>query len=173
MADILVVDDDHSIVTAFERFLAHEHHSARAATNAQDALRLIGEHPPDLVIMDVRMPGMDGLQALNEIRTRYPHLTVVIMTAYGTSQVSIDAIRAGAFDLLTKPFTLDDLRSIIEKALATQRTPPTSESTIAGSATDVLVNLVGQTPVMLAVYKIIARLATNEVPALISGERGT
>src|SRR4051812_37837123 len=173
MADILVVDDDHSIVTAFQRFLAHEHHSARAANNAQDALKLISEQPPDIVIMDVRMPGMDGLQALNEIRARYPHLTVVIMTAYGTSQTSIDAIRAGAFDLLTKPFTLDDLRSIIEKALAAQRTTPTSESATMGPTADLLVNLVGQTPVMLEVYKIIARLATNEVPALIWGERGT
>src|SRR6187397_2372678 len=114
MADILVVDDDHSIVTAFQRFLIHEHHSARVAGNAHDALKLIGEHTPDLVIMDVRMPGMDGLQALNEIRARHPHLSVVIMTAYGSSQVSIDAIRAGAFDLLTKPFTLDELRSVID-----------------------------------------------------------
>jgi DNA-binding NtrC family response regulator len=173
MADILVVDDDHSIVTAFQRFLAHEHHSSRAANNARDALELINEQPPDIVIMDVRMPGMDGLQALGEIRARYPHLTVVIMTAYGTSQTSIDAIRAGAFDFLTKPFTLEDLRSVIEKALAAQRVTPTSESANAGSPTDVLVNLVGQTPVMLEVYKVIARLASNEVPALISGERGT
>jgi two-component system response regulator AtoC len=173
MADILVVDDDHSIVTTFQRFLAHERHLARTASNAHDALRLISERTPDLVIMDVHMPGMDGLQALNEIRARHPHLTVVIMTAYGTSQVSIDAIRAGAFDFLTKPFTLDELRSVIGKALAARRVTPTSESAAIGSATEVLVNLVGQTPVMLEVYKIIAKLANNEVPALISGERGT
>ena len=84
-------------------------------------MRLIAERQPTLIMMDVRMPGVDGLQALQEIRSRFPGVYVVMMTGYGTSQTSIDAIRAGAFDYLTKPLDLDELRDVIGKALAAQQ----------------------------------------------------
>jgi DNA-binding NtrC family response regulator len=171
MADILIVDDDQSIVTAFQRFLGDERHAARIASNAEDAVRLIGESRPDLVIMDVRMPGIDGLEALKRIREQYPDLSVVMMTAYGTSQTSIDAIRSGAFDYLTKPLDLDELRDVIEKALAAQagaRAATGAEAEHAPGA-----SLVGDGPAMQEIYKTIGRLATNDAPALIMGERGT
>jgi DNA-binding NtrC family response regulator len=110
MADILVVDDDQSVATAFERFLRHEGHTCLLASNAEDALRMVGERRPALAFMDVRMPGVDGLQALATLRSRYPDVYVVIMTAHGTSQTSIDAMRAGAFEYVTKPLDLDELR---------------------------------------------------------------
>ena len=97
--EILVVDDDQSIATAFERFLRHEGHACMVASNAEDAVRMVGERDPDLVVMDIRMPGVDGLQALQQLRSKYPDLYVVMMTAYGTSQTSIDAIRSGAFEV--------------------------------------------------------------------------
>jgi DNA-binding NtrC family response regulator len=172
MADILIVDDDPSVATAFERFLKHEGHACTLASNAEDAVRLVGERDPDLVIMDVRMPGVDGLQALQEMRSRYPDVYVVIMTAYGTSQTSIDAIRGGAFEYLTKPPDLNQLRNVIEQALAARRSreragPPAPAEPLAPVA------LVGETPAMQEVYKLIGRLSTHDVPALIVGERGT
>jgi DNA-binding NtrC family response regulator len=171
MADILVVDDDQSIVAAFRRFLADERHQARFAGDAQDALSLIGEKKPDLVIMDVRMPGVDGLQALQEMRSRHPDLFVVIMTAYGTSQTSIEAIRSGAFEYLKKPLDLEELRAVIDKALAAQQISRGAEpQVVAGERS---IDLVGETPAMLDIYRVIGRLATNDVPALITGERGT
>jgi DNA-binding NtrC family response regulator len=173
MADILVVDDDQSIATAFRAFLEEDRHHVRVASSAADGLRQIVDRAPDLVIMDVRMPGIDGLQALQEIRSRFPDLYVVMMTAYGTSQTSIEAIRSGAFDYVTKPLDLDELRVVIAKALAAQRIPAVEDPSSSGSPAEMLVDLVGQTPVMLDLYKIIARLTTNDVPALISGERGT
>jgi DNA-binding NtrC family response regulator len=118
MADILVVDDDQSVATAFERFLRHEGHTCLLASNAEDALRLTDERRPSLAFMDVRMPGVDGLQALGMFRSRYPEVYVVIMTAHGTSQTSIDAMRAGAFEYVTKPLDLDELRTVIDHALA-------------------------------------------------------
>jgi DNA-binding NtrC family response regulator len=173
MADILVVDDDQSIATAFQSFLSYEGHEYRIAGRAEDALQLLAERVPDLVMMDVRMPGMDGLQALQEIRVRFPELFVVIMTAYGTSQISIDAIRAGAFDCVMKPLDLDELRGVIGKALAAKAVRTQAEAPEPRDMTVPLVTLVGQTPAMLHVYKMIGRLATNDVPALIVGERGT
>ena len=174
MADILVVDDDQSVAKAFEYFLAFDGHTCRIASNAEDAIRRIEEQRPHLVMMDVRMPGIDGLQALAEIRARFPGIYVVIMTAYGTSQTSIDAIRAGAFDYLTKPLDLDNLREVIGKALAAQHIADVVGASNVDTGPDAMpVSLVGATPAMLDVYKLIGRLATNSVPALIVGERGT
>ena len=171
MADILVVDDDHSVGQAFQTFLQFERHTCRVASSAADAIQLIGERQPNLVMMDVRMPGVDGLQALKRIRDKYPDVCVVIMTAYGTSQTSIDAIRSGAFDYVMKPLDLGELRSVIDKVLVTQQVCEETSSPVrlAGQA----MALVGSAPAMLDIYKMIGRLASNDVPALLVGERGT
>ncbi|MGE0593048.1 MAG: sigma-54-dependent transcriptional regulator [Vicinamibacterales bacterium] len=172
MADILVVDDDQAVASAFERFLRHEGHVCRVASSAEDAEREMAAHDPDLVVMDIRMPGVDGLEALARLRSRFPQVDVVMMTAYGTSQTSIDAIRAGAFDYLTKPLDLDQLRTVIGQAL-TARAGRNHVEVTEGGAGEPAVSLVGETPSMLAVYKMIGRLSVNDVPALVLGERGT
>lgn len=174
MAAILVVDDDQSIITAFRRFLTDEGHQVLTAGSGPDALALLGSEQPQLVFMDVRMPGMSGLKALEEMRRDHPDLPIVIMTAYGTSQTSIDAIRAGAFDYLAKPLDLDDLRAVMAKAIsALQSTSAPDAAEPEWADAERPVQLVGSTPGMLQVYKMIGRLATNDVPALIVGERGT
>lgn len=172
MAEILIVDDDPSIATAFERFLRHEGHACTLASNAEDAVRLVAERDPDLVMMDIRMPGIDGMQALQQLRSRYPDLYVVMMTAYGTSQTSIDAIRGGAFEYLTKPLDLNQLRAVIDEALAARRLRDRAGASGAAEPAPA-VSLVGETPAMQDVYKMIGRLATHDVPALVVGERGT
>jgi DNA-binding NtrC family response regulator len=172
VADVLVVDDDQSIATAFQHFLAFEGHACRLASSAHEAVHLIDERRPDLVMMDVRMPGVDGVEALREIRERFPGIHVVMMTAYGTSQTSIDAIRAGAFDYITKPLDLDELRDVIGRALAAQH-PTDAGATADAEAPPLIVSLIGKSPEMVEVYKMIGRLATNSVPALVVGERGT
>jgi DNA-binding NtrC family response regulator len=172
MAEILIVDDDQSIAAAFERFLAHEGHGYAIASNAEEAFKLVGERGPDLVVMDIRMPGVDGLQTLQELRRRYPDVHVVMMTAYGTSQTSIDAIRAGAFEYLTKPLDLDQLRAVIQQVVTANESR--RRRAAPGPAPDATgVKLVGDAPAMQQVYKMIGRLATLDVPALLLGERGT
>src|SRR6185436_12613016 len=173
MAEILVVDDDQAVATAFERFLKHEGHVCTLASNGEDALRLAGERDPDLVVMDIKMPGVDGLQTLQQLRSRFPDLYIVMMTAYGTSQTSIDAIRAGAFEYLTKPLDLDQLRGVIRQALAAKESRERSASPEHHEPLHPQVKLIGETPAMQEVYKMIGRLATIDVPALIVGERGT
>ena len=172
MADILVVDDDQSIATAFEHFLRFEGHDCRLASNVEDAVQMIGERRPTLIMMDIRMPGVDGLQGLKEIRSRFPGVYVVMMTGYGTSQTSIDAIREGAYDYLTKPLDLDELREVIRKALAAQQARQTPD-VYANAEAGPQPALVGDTAAMRDVYKTIGRLATIDVPALVVGEDGT
>lgn len=172
MADILIVDDDQSVASAFERVLRHDGHGCTLASSADDALRRLADHQPDLMMMDIRMPGLNGLEALQQVRSRYPGLHVVMMTAYGTSQTSIDAIRAGAFDYLMKPVDLDQLRDVIRQAIAAKESRARRASG-ADYASQPAVDLVGSTPAMLEVYKLIGRLAAADVPALVIGERGT
>jgi DNA-binding NtrC family response regulator len=173
MATILVVDDDETVGTAFRQFLADEGHEPVIVGSAADAIQAVQASRPDLVIMDIRMPGTDGLEALRRLREALPDLYVVMMTAYGTSQTSIEAMRLGAFDYLTKPLDLDDLRVVIARALDAQRASREAGSPQAGWEKYSLVNLVGTSERMQEVYKLIGRLTTNDVPTLIVGEHGT
>jgi len=169
MADILVVDDDESVASALGRFLDAEGHRARVTSCVEAGLAAVADGRPDIVMMDIRMPGMDGLSGLSEMQRRHPGLCVVMMTGYGTSQTSIDAMRAGAFDYITKPPDLGELRRLIARALA-------SLAPVEGDADHhqpVKPNLVGETPAMVELYKMIGRLATNDVAALFVGEHGT
>ena len=169
MAHILVVDDDASVAGALHRFLDSEGHDCRVASNVAEGLAAIEERRPDLVIMDIRMPGVDGMAGLDQMQSRFPGLCVVMMTGYGTSQTSIDAIRAGAFDYLTKPPDLDALRRLIARALASGAAVAPQDD----AAEPVKPNLIGETPAMVELYKMIGRLAKNDVPALFVGEHGT
>lgn len=173
MARILVVDDDERICKVFGEFLSGEGHETEIASNAREALESVRTRHPDLVLMDIRMPGTNGLEALEMMRQIDSDVHVVIMTAYGTSQTSIEAMRLGAYDYLTKPFDLPELKRVIDSALEAQALsreiedePPAYPDKYS------MVNLVGATPGMQEAYKLIGMLATNTVPALLVGERG-
>jgi len=173
VANILVVDDDENMGSAFREFLTAEGHQPTIVSNAQDAVRNVAESQPDLVFMDIRMPGTDGLEALRRIREIDPNLLVIIMTAYGSSQTSIEAVRLGAFEYLTKPLDLDDVREVILKALEARKLGKELQAPEKEWERFSLVNLIGKTHQMQEAYKLIGRLATNDVPALIIGARGT
>src|SRR5688572_16173970 len=169
MADILVVDDDASVAGALRRFLESEGHQTRIASSVAEGLDFATATRPDLVMMDIRMPGVDGLVGLDHMQTQFPGLPVVMMTGYGTSQTSIDAMRSGAFDYITKPPDLDALRRLITRALA--GSAPVDEQ--AGAPAPVLPSLVREAPSMFELYKMSGRLAANDVLALVGGEHST
>jgi nitrogen regulation protein NR(I) len=173
MGVILVVDDDPQLRLSFEKLLTEEGHNVLTASSGEAAVALVQEKAPDLVIMDVRMAGMSGLEAFAAIHAREPHLPVIIMTAYGTTETAIEATRLGAFDYVLKPFEIPDILALIDQALEAGRcmrsrvevdVPPQAA---AGEA------LIGKSRPMQEVYKAIGRVAPTDATVLIRGESGT
>ena len=118
---ILVVDDSQPILTLMKEFLEQEGYQVTTTVSAKEALLVTAKEKPDLVIMDIKLPDLDGLDALMEIKKRDPKLSVIIMTAYGTTQTAIEAIKRGAYDYLVKPFKNEELKALIKQALEAGR----------------------------------------------------
>ena len=115
MAEILIVDDDHHLRQGFQRLLDAEGYETRTAASAEEALNLMREKMPQCVVMDVRMPGMDGLEALKRMRALEGCPPVVIMTAYSTTETAIEATRLGAFDYMLKPFDIPQVLELLRQ----------------------------------------------------------
>ncbi|HPG28338.1 MAG TPA: response regulator, partial [Myxococcota bacterium] len=113
---ILVVDDDASILDMTEDLLGHAGYAVTKARSGSDALSKTEDRDYDVVLTDLQMPGMDGIDLLAKIRERHPDTPVILMTAFGTIQSAVRAMRAGAFDFVTKPFTADEVLAPIERA---------------------------------------------------------
>ncbi|WP_347245658.1 response regulator, partial [Thermogutta sp.] len=158
MARIVIVDDQPDICWALSKLARQMGHSAVTLTAAEDLFRQLEETPGDLVILDVRLPGMDGLEALRKLRQLRPRMPVIVITAYGDLEVAVQAMQAGAFEYLTKPFTLEGAAQAIKRALV----PPTPGSASPNAAEGLQENeprLIGVSPAMQAVFKQIAVVA--------------
>ncbi len=176
MKNVLVIDDDEKICWAFEQFLEGEGYSPSIANNAEEGLRCIAADKPDVVLLDVRLPGMSGLEALGEIKAGYPWVIVIIITAYDDVETTIEAMRLQAFDFVPKPIDLDIVRSVLDRAFRTQSVRSTlpadaaQEPLTTGGAGH---RLVGKSSQMREIYKLIGVMASNTVTVLIEGETGT
>ncbi len=173
MAAILIVDDDHHLRRSFDKLLTEEGHTVKTASSGEAALPLARSDEFDLIIMDVRLPGMDGLRTFKGIREIEPLLPVIIMTAFGTTENAIEATKMGAFDYILKPFNIPEMLALIEKAVEAGRfmrsrveLDPVPE-TGAGEA------IIGRSRAMQDVYKAIGRSASTDATILIRGESGT
>lgn len=119
-ADILILDDDKIILDSLEEFLSMDGYRVSAAGEFSEAAKLLSDRPIQIVITDLNMPNVDGLQFLRYVREHYPHMAVIIITAFGSIKSAVEAIRLGAYDYLTKPVNDDELGMSIERALAQQ-----------------------------------------------------
>ncbi|TYT76079.1 sigma-54-dependent transcriptional regulator [Desulfobotulus mexicanus] len=175
MAHILIIDDDDQLRTSFQRLLTKEGFQVSTAASGEAGLRLMGEKIPDLVIVDIQMPGKNGLEIFAIIHANHPRLPVIIMTAFGTTESAIEATKAGAFDYILKPFDIPDMLTLIGKALDAGKFMKTQISQGEDSETPVIVNeaIIGRSPAMQQVYKAIGRVTATEATVLIRGESGT
>jgi len=174
MNTILVVDDQKTVCYSLQRFLESEGYNVFTAVSGEEALKIVNDKIPALVIMDVRMPEMDGLEVLEKIKKSHPKIQVIMMTAFSTTEKAIHAMKLGAYDYITKPFDLDEIRLIIKKALSTQDLR--NEVKILRSEIDKgysFGNIVGKTGIMREIFDTIKQIADSKTTVLIEGESGT
>ncbi len=173
MGKILIVDDDPQLRQSFEKILTQEGHTVQTAASGEAALTRVQAEIPDLVIMDVRMPGLSGLEAFRAIHEIEPKLPVIIMTAFGTTETAIEATKLGAFEYVLKPFEIPDILALIGQALEAGRCMRSRvELDVAPSAAGADA-IIGRSKAMQEVYKAIGRVAPTDATVLIRGESGT
>ncbi|SME87954.1 sigma-54-dependent transcriptional regulator [Desulfovibrio gilichinskyi] len=172
MAEILIVDDDFQLRQSFEKLLTQEGHIVRIASSGETGVAAVTESVPDLVIMDMRMSGMTGLEAFRLMRESAPRMAVIIMTAFGTTETAIEATKMGAYDYILKPFDIPEMLALIRQALETSKRSREHTDTReqVASATN---QLLGSSRAMQKVYKSIGRVAATDALVLIRGESGT
>jgi len=168
---ILTVDDDAVTCELLCEVFSREGFGAAFANSGEAALAEVARQPPDLLLSDIRMKTpLDGLSLLEMVRREYPSIPVVLMTAFGSIETAIRAVKQGAFDYISKPFNIDELVAIVRRALANGtgkqiKSDPEDDERSSG--------LIGRTPAMLEIYKMIARVSDSPAAVLITGESGT
>lgn len=178
MSRLLVVDDKEMMRDSVATMLARKGHSVVVATGAEQALEKIAQRPLDCVITDLQMPDRSGLELLQEIRRQDEQLPVVFMTAFGTVETAVAAMKQGAFDFLTKPFSGDELLVAVHRAVDHGRLVRENQilkvaAGSAGQAAGVSHTMIGGSPAMRRLKSRLARIADSHGTVLISGESGT
>lgn len=174
MKEILIVDDDDQLRKSFEKLLTEENYTVRTAPTGEKGIEKVKERIPDLVVLDIRLPGINGLEAFKSIRTIDAKLPVLIMTAYGTTETAIEATKLGAFDYVLKPFDIPDILSLIEQAIEAGRLMRRRVRLETGPSDQPEIDaIIGQSEAMQHIYKAIGRAAVTNATVLIRGETGT
>src|SRR5258707_10428160 len=174
MNKLLLIDEEVDVQYSFLRIFDSPEIELTTASSGEEAVRLLPKVKPDLVIMDVRMGGMNGLETLRRIRQIDSKLLVILMTAYGTTQTAIEAMKLGAYDYLLKPFDVPKLKDIVFNALkaANDMRQVVSYQPLLEKE-DYELGIVGRSEPMQQVFKLIGQLAASDATALITGESGT
>jgi nitrogen regulation protein NR(I) len=174
MSKLLLIDDEEDVRYSFQRIFDSPEIELATASSGEEGLKVIPKFKPDLVLMDIRMGGMNGLETLRRIRQSDPKLLVILMTAYGTTQMAIEAMKLGAYDYLLKPFDALKLKELVGNALKAARDmkqvvsyEPLLESE------DYELGIVGRSQPMQQVFKLTGQIAASDATALITGESGT
>ncbi|HKZ31814.1 MAG TPA: sigma-54 dependent transcriptional regulator [Vicinamibacteria bacterium] len=171
---IVVIDDEVNAAAALETLLKEDGYDVARAHEARTGLQLVERHDPDLVLTDLRMPGMDGIELLAKIKELRPETMVIVMTAYGTVKTAVKAMKLGAEDYLGKPIDVEELEVVLQKAL--ERKGLLAEARSLRERLEhkyKLDNLVGESPEMLSVFKTIRQVAASSASVLLLGESGT
>jgi two-component system, NtrC family, nitrogen regulation response regulator GlnG len=173
-ARVLIADDEDGLRWVLEKGLRQAGYEVTAVRDGDTALRAFAEAPFDLVFLDVRMPGTDGLTVLAKLREVQPDAHVIVMTAHGTMETAIQAMQRGAYDYLAKPFDLDEVLLLAERALTAGRlTQEVARLKTGLQEVWEFGALIGRHPRMQEVYKTIGRIAASDVTVLLRGESGT
>jgi two-component system response regulator HydG len=173
MARILVVDDEAANRSALERILSREGHEMLHAADGREALHLCRQEAPDLLLTDLKMPGMSGLELMRAARTLDPSLEVILMTAFGTVETAVEAMKEGAWDFVTKPLRRADIVSACSKALERRALVQENRALKVALASVSPQDLIGRSPVMASLLDEARQIADSHASVLITGESGT
>lgn len=169
MSKILVVDDEPSICWGVSRLAESLGHQIESASSAEHGLSIASSYQPDLIILDVRLPGVDGLSAMKHFRQLDEKTPIIVITAFGDLKTAVTAVEQGAFEYVLKPFDLQEIRTAVERAL---RRVPAVEAARADAQPTAVDGMLGNTPAMHAVFKRIALAAASDASVLLTGESG-
>src|SRR5471030_2936749 len=174
MSKLLLIDDEEDVRYSFQRIFDSPEVEFATASSGEEGLKVIPKFKPDLVLMDVRMGGMNGLETLRRIRASNPKQLVILMTAYGTTQTAIEAMKLGAYDYLLKPFDAVKIKELIGNALKAARDMKqvVSYQPLLQSE-DYELGIIGRSATMQQVFKLIGQVAATDATALVTGESGT
>ena len=166
---VWVVDDDHSVRWVLEKTLRKADMEPRCFERGEHLLEALQHGAPDVLITDVRMPGIDGIALLERLGASHPDLPIIVITAHSDLDNAVAAYQGGAFEYLPKPFDIDEAMNLVRKAA--RRSNGDTEDAVAMPA--VIPSLIGQAPAMQEVFRSIGRLARSSMTVLITGESGT
>ena len=174
---VLVIDDEKDVAYSFQRVLAGEPVEVVGATHGEDGLKQLRKQPADLVLLDVRIGKENGLEILRQIRQEHPRQLVIVMTAHGTAQTAIEAMKHGAFDYVLKPFDVPELLALLRRALQTaasmEELAATPKGGKAESDAGPVPGLIGASSAMQRIYKLVGQVARSDATVLLVGESGT
>ncbi len=175
MEKLLIVDDDESIRESLRATFSQAGYKIFVAEDAQSGLEQFDRFHPDLIICDLKLPGMNGIEFLKRVKTFNGHLPFIMITAYDDSHSTIEAIQQGAYDYIEKPFDVERLKVIVRRALEGRKISEHLSATISKDLDEYKLenSFIGKTPVMKEILKKIGRVSTNRVSILIQGESGT
>src|ERR1700683_4068797 len=172
MARLLIVDDEKNIRQSLTTFLGSCGHEVTAAESSREALRLLSESPNyDLVLSDWRMAEMNGLELLKSIKERYQDIIVILMTAFGTIDDAVAAMKAGAYDYLTKPFSVDQIQHVVQRALEVRELR--SQNQVLRGVIEGVPLLESRSPAFRTLIETAYQAASSDAIILLTGERGT
>ena len=169
---VLIVDDEPNLRKILAAQLSRDGYDVMTAEDGEQGLEMLREHHIDLVVTDLKMPKVDGMTLLREALREDPDLPVVMITAHGTVDTAVEALKTGAFDYLTKPFDKDEVRQIVAKALKTRQLAG-EEATTSQAAPSARFGIIGMSPELTEVYGVLERVADTPTTVLITGESGT
>jgi two-component system, NtrC family, nitrogen regulation response regulator GlnG len=167
---VWIVDDDKSIRWVLEKALQTTDAEVQSFSNPDELLKKILLEEPDVIISDIRMPGMDGITLLEKIKEQSPNVPVIIMTAYSDLDRAVSAFQGGAFEYLSKPFDVDEVVSLVKRAITHKQNNSVAP---VHEAIDASTSIIGSAPAMQEVFKAIGRLSSSNLTVLITGETGT
>jgi len=165
---ILIIDDEPAIGWSLREILSDDGHEVAVAADIPSALEAARTHRPAVILLDVRLGGHDGIDAMPELRAAAGHVPVIVMTAFGDLKTAVRAVQAGAFDYLVKPFDLERVTRVVARAVADRMEPVPAASEPTPQA-----DLVGSSPPMQEVFKQVALVAASELPVLVTGPTGS